>query len=72
MPFYPDWVVALDDVAKGKPGAELTARNAQDVIQELTVLKAQVKAFTTPEADRTTAEKLSVSTAHLVRAARGR
>ena len=44
MPFYPDWIIALDNVAKGVPGAEITKRNAEDIIRELTQLKAQAKA----------------------------
>lgn len=70
MPFYPDWIVTLDDVAKGKPGAVITARDAENIIRELTQLKAQVKAFTTPEERRTNGERMTIAAAYLATAAR--
>jgi hypothetical protein len=42
MAWYPDWVVALDDVAEGKPYATVTQRNAQDVIREIKKMQARI------------------------------
>ena len=50
MAWYPDWVVALDDVAKGRPGAVVTQRNAQDIIRELEQLTRDLKAPDSPGA----------------------
>lgn len=60
MTWYPEWVVALDAVAKGQPDATLSKRNAEDIIAELTRLKGQVKALMTPEAERTLADSAAV------------
>lgn len=35
MTWYPDWMVALDDVAKGVPGAVITQDQARKVISAL-------------------------------------
>ena len=43
MPFYPDWLCALDDVANRKEGATVTASNARDIIAELHRLSSEVK-----------------------------
>lgn len=42
MAWYPDWVVALDDVSKDKPGAVITSRNAQDIIREIEKMQARI------------------------------
>lgn len=36
MPWYPDWVAALDDVANDRPGATVTQRDAENIIRDLT------------------------------------
>ena len=48
MPFYPDWVAALDDVAKGEVGAVVTQRNAQDIIREIEMMQAELKLLRVP------------------------
>lgn len=70
MAWYPDWLVALDAVAKGKPDATLSKRNAEDIIAELTRLKGQVKALMTPEAERTPADAGAVLAAAVSRLSR--
>lgn len=70
MPFYPNWIVALNDVAEDRPGATITLRNAQDIIAELTRLKGQVKALMTPEAERSPADAAAVLAVVLSRTSR--
>jgi hypothetical protein len=42
MAWYPDWVVALNAVAKGED-AKLSKHNAEDVIRELMRLQSKVR-----------------------------
>lgn len=42
MAFYPDWVVALNDVAKGTEHAKVTQRNARDIIREIEKMQARI------------------------------
>jgi hypothetical protein len=45
MAWYPDWVVALDEVAKGIEGARVTRRNAEDAVREIKKLQAKITAL---------------------------
>jgi hypothetical protein len=51
MAWYPDWVVALDDTAKGKPNANVTPDNARDAIREIKKLQARIKELETGNAE---------------------
>ena len=42
MAWYPDWVVALDNVAEGLSGATISQRNAQDIIREIEKMQARI------------------------------
>jgi hypothetical protein len=42
MVWYPDWAVALDDVAKGKAGATVTQQNAADIIRAIEKLQKRI------------------------------
>jgi hypothetical protein len=41
MAFYPEWVVVLDDAAKGSQPAELTPRIAQQIIDAIKELQRE-------------------------------
>lgn len=48
MPWYPDWLVALDECAKSEEGARygrgiVLPRHARDIIAQLTALKRENK-----------------------------
>ena len=42
MAWYPDWAVALDNVAKGKAGATVTQQNARDITRAIEKLQDRI------------------------------
>lgn len=42
MAWYPAWVIALNEVAKGVPGGIISQHNAQDIIREIEKMQARI------------------------------
>ena len=51
MTWYPDWVVALEEVSKGVEHAVVTRRNAEDIIREIKKMQAEITELGIPTDD---------------------